>query len=161
MIRPPLGPTALMCAGAGALGACGNAPDDHRARPGRPPRTGETLIQGNVVTLPFVGTLSWHCQPSREPRRFTTSLVLPRPGATVVASLWADGHRVWKRRRIDPLPDPSVTLVSNSPPAAHRQTWRLRYHHEPATFTAVVRLRFHAEDARCLISPVRTVTHRE
>jgi len=123
--------------------------------------SGETTVQGLVAQLPFVGSLSWECDPLRDiSRRFTTSLALPEPGATVFASLWADGRQIWTRRKINPSPNPRTTQVMSSPPAARRQTWEITHHHKPATVRVTAKLQFRATPERCLVSPVKIVTRR-
>jgi hypothetical protein len=114
------------------------------------PTTGETSRGGVVARLPFAGTLLWRC--NRE-RRFATRLALPRPGATVLVSLTADGKRVWHRRQVNPVSAPRRTVVGPFA-AVRRQTWTIRYHHKPATLVAIARLRFAAPPSRsqCVVS---------
>jgi hypothetical protein len=119
----------------------------------------ERPISGLVATLPFVGTLVWHC----EEKGFVTQLF--PPDATIFASLVADGKRVWKHRRVDPLPDPRTKLVVGSPGFAQRsQTWTITYRHAPATIRVTARLRFRRSDSQCVVArsaiSTRRIPHR-
>jgi hypothetical protein len=103
-----------------------------------------------IARLPFVGTLTWRCD---DERRFTTRLILPAPGASVSVSLTADGTRLWRNRRVNPVRAPKPTVIG--PFAAVRsQTWAIRHHHKPATMKVIARLRFAALPSRgqCVVS---------
>jgi hypothetical protein len=109
----------------------------------------ETLRQGLVAQLPYVGTLSWRCDRKR---RFFTKLTRQSPGATVFVGIESDGERVWRRRRVDPALPPEATVIGPFR-ALERQTWTIRYHHAPATVRVVARLRFAARPrGDCLVS---------
>jgi hypothetical protein len=110
----------------------------------------ETDRGGVVARLPFIGTLAWRCD---EERRFSTRLIHPAPGASLTVGLESDSVRVWRRRRVDPVPAPRDTVIGPFP-AQRRQVWTIRYHHKPATLTVAARLRFAAPASRseCVVS---------
>jgi hypothetical protein len=120
------------------------------ATPNAAALTRETPYQGVVARLPYVGTLTWRC--NRE-QIFSTRLALPTPGATVTVSVSSDGVPVWRNRRVDPAVPPKRTIAGPFR-ARETQTWRIRYHHKPATLAVVARLRFAAPrpEVECLVS---------
>ncbi len=128
------------------------AAGDRGVEPGYPERP----VSGLVAALPFVGSLTWHCEEGGE--RFATQLW--PPDATIYVSLSADGRRVWKRKRVDPLANPKVKLLVGTPLARRSQTWTISYHHKPATISVTARLRFRASEGQCVIAHSAITTHR-
>jgi hypothetical protein len=98
-----------------------------------PSQARETAVDGVVTRIPYVGTLRWRCD-ARD--RFYSALRIPERNATVITTLRSDGVLAWKRRALDPGQE------LESPAAAHRQYWRIRYRHSAATIVAHVRMRF-------------------
>jgi hypothetical protein len=120
--------------------------------------TRELPNAGLVARLPFVGDLTWRCEDAG---RVSTRLTLPSPGATVYASLTADGKRIWREKQVDPDPAPRRTVVGPTA-ALRRQTWVIRYNHKPATLKVIARLRFAAQVSRsqCVVSAARIEIRR-
>jgi hypothetical protein len=116
----------------------------------------ERPLSGLVAELPFVGALTWSCQEQKGAPLFAVQLEPPK--ATIYVSLTADGHRVWKRKRIDPLPNRREVWIS--PPALRSQTWTITHRHAPATIRITARLRFAASESQCVISRSTITTHR-
>jgi hypothetical protein len=126
----------------------GGAADDPPARKFR-----ETSHGGVVATVPHIGTIAWQCD---ERQRYSTRLVLPSPGATVFVNLTTEGHVVWRQQKVDPDPSGRPTVVGPFP-VKRRQAWRIYYNHEPATVTAIARLRVPPPSSRaqCVVSRAR------
>jgi hypothetical protein len=87
-----------------------------------------------LVTLPDLGRVTWRCDRSK---RFSTTLRAQR--ATVFATLYAGGRRVFWHRRVDPV---AGGELSSPFTRSRTHVWRIRYDHEPATITATVKVRF-------------------
>jgi hypothetical protein len=87
-----------------------------------------------LVTLPDLGRVTWRCDRSK---RFSTTLRAHR--ATVFATLYAGGRRVFWHRRVDPV---AGGELSSPFTRSRTHVWRIRYDHEPATITATVKVRF-------------------
>jgi hypothetical protein len=135
-----------------ALPASGGDP----ARPLRAPRVAEitapkttraSFSSGVVRRVPLIGTLSWSCD--RHARQFYTRLTLARPGATLFIRLNSDGFRLYDHKQIDPRPGSAATTVTG-PLAARGQSWRIRYHHEPATILFKAHVRLARSGPRCV-----------
>jgi len=116
----------------------------------------ERPTNGLVGVLPFVGTLTWRCEEGGA--RFAT-LLYP-PDATIYVSLRADGRRVWHHRRIDPHPNPKVSILVGTPLVRRSQTWTISYHHMPATIRVTARLRFRSSDSQCVVARSAITTRR-
>jgi hypothetical protein len=113
----------------------------------QPPLSLETADSGLIARLPFVGTLRWNCLGGR----FETYLYPPQ--ATVFVSLTADGRHVFRRRRVDPSPNPDTRIIVGTPkPARRTQTWTVTYNHKPATIRVTARLRFRASNFNCRVA---------
>ena len=107
---------------------------------------------GVVVRLPDIGTLRWSCEGTSASPRFRTRLVLPEVGASVFVWVTSDGAPVARNRQIDPRFE-GKGGVAGPYTARRRQTWRITYHHKPASFDVRVRLRFAGPpDVQCMVS---------
>lgn len=138
----------MLCSAVLSLGATALLEGGEDA-PAAPPR-------GVLLTLPDLGRLSWRCDDSK---RFSTTLRAQR--ATVFATLDAGGRRVFSHRQVDPVAGGELSSPFTT---ARSQVWRIRYHHEPATIKATVRVLFGVTSAGdCfasrLVNDARTWPH--
>jgi hypothetical protein len=118
----------------------------------------ERPVSGLVAILPFVGSLTWQCEEGKEGERFRTQL--DPPEATIYVSLRADGKEVWHHKRVDPLPNPNVSLLVGTPLARRSQTLVVTYRHAPATIKVTARLRFAASESQCVVARSTITTQR-
>jgi hypothetical protein len=90
--------------------------------------------KGVLVTLPGLVRVTWRCDRSR---RFSTTVRAQR--ATVFATLYAGGRRVFSHRQVNPVAGGELSSPFTQ---SRTHVWRIRYDHEPATITATVKVRF-------------------
>jgi hypothetical protein len=122
----------------------------------KPTTTRESFSTGVVRRVPLVGTLTWSCD--RHARQFFTRLSLARPGATVFIRLNSDGSRLYDHKQVDPAPPPARTTIT-APLATRGQSWRIRYHHEPATILVTAHVHLASRSGpKCVTW--RTAVHR-
>jgi hypothetical protein len=127
--RPQLA-TPLVLTVLATLGAVGAMSADGRVSS----RGGYAALQpGTLVTLPFVGRLSWRCEAGRRSAAFSAA----RPTATQMATLTGDGHLLAR-----------VTLgLRTRSLAAPLGSWRVLVFHvtkagEPASVGTTLTVRF-------------------
>jgi hypothetical protein len=125
---------AAALAGAAAYALLAPADEDQRAA-----RSGERSDSPRLIAaLPKIGRLTWLCDRNG---RSSTTLTLPRPGATVFVAVHSDGRRVLSKTQIDPAPA-GPGHVTTRLERVHQQRWHVGWRHAPATLAATVTLAF-------------------